>query len=334
MVLSRDIIRYISTPLAMKHKFTDLDYFLSKDRIVYLVKGYYHPPGGVFAYPVFWPDENGDRTHAQWGKYRKDVSDFGKKIFEIHSEYQHNFVPQNTPLVPLEDILEVFHPRNKIKQFKQEWKGSVWHDIFSYLTERLGIPESDMGIFGSYLVDLNRDEKGQHVKDVDFVVYGLENFSKVKNGMEDLLKHFGFSHISKEHIVYHQEKFGKLFNEKINSFEKTLANKWSSIQIESGLLNTLRFVYKAEEVPVNPIATEAERPIAIQGIVEDSDGANFMPRVFSVWAGKKLYTIVTYFWAFQACVKNGEEVLIIGNLHKNSAVISVDSGEHGIKILS
>lgn len=318
----------------MKHDFTDLDYFLSKDKIVYLVKGYYHPLDRVFAYPVFWPDENGDRAHPQWGRYRKDVSDFGKKIFEIHLEYQHNFVPRNTPLIPKKDILEVFNPRDKIKQFKQEWQGTVWHDIFSYLTDRLGIPEPDIGIFGSYLVNLNRDEKGKHVKDVDFVVYGLGNFFKVKNGMENLLEYFGFSHISKEHIAYHQEKFGKLFNEKVNSFEKTLANKWSSIQIKPGLLNTLRFVYKAGEIPLNPITTEAERPIAIQGIVEDSDGANFMPRVFTVRAEQKLYTVATYFWAFQSCVKNGEEVLITGNLHKNSAVISVDSREYGIKILS
>ena len=47
--------------------FLDLDYFLSKDKIVYLVKGYYHPSIGVFATPVFWPDKKGQRVHPQWG---------------------------------------------------------------------------------------------------------------------------------------------------------------------------------------------------------------------------------------------------------------------------
>jgi len=324
----------LSIPLTMKREFTDLDYFLSKDKIVYLVKGYYHPPGGVFAYPVFWPDKNGDRRHTQWGRYKKDVSDFGKKIFEIHPEYQHDFVPRNTPLVLEKDILEIFHPRDKIKQFKQEWQGSVWYDIFNYLTEKLGIAEADMGIFGSYLVGLNRDGKGKHVKDVDFIVYGLENFHKVKNSIEDLLDYFGFSHISKEHIRYHQEKFGKLFDPAVNSFDKTLANKWSAIQIKPGILNTLRFVYKEDEIPPNPISSPVEVLIQIEGIVEEDVGANFMPRIFSVEIKNSVYAVITYFWAFQSCVKQGDKVLITGNLHQDGRTISVDSHSHGIKILS
>lgn len=319
---------------SMKHEFTDLDYFLSKDKIVYLVKGYYHPLGGVFAYPVFWPDEKGDREHARWGRYRKDVSDFGKKIFELHPEYRHNFVPQNTPLVPESHILEVFDPRNRIKNFKQEWQGSVWHDIFNYLVDKLEISEGDIGIFGSYLVGLNKNTDGNHIKDVDFAVYGLENFYKIKNGIEDLLNYFGFSHISKEHIAYHQKKFGKLFNARINSFDKTIANKWSSIQIKPGLLNTLRFVYKKNEIPENPIKGEVIGQTQIEGVVTEDIGTNFMPRTFKVKSNKDFYTIVTYFWAFQSCVKDGDKVVIAGNLHADGKTISVDSTKHGIKILS
>jgi predicted nucleotidyltransferase len=316
----------------MKHEFVDLDYFLSKDKIVYLVKGYYHPPGGVFAYPVFWPDKSGDRRHEKWGRYKKDVSDFNKKIFEIHPEYQHNFVPQNTPLVPEKDILEVFHPRDKIEQFKQEWQGFVWYDIFHYLTCNLGILELDIGIFGSYLVGLNKDIENRHIKDVDFVIFGLDNFHKVKNGMEKMLKHFSFSHISKEHIAYHQEKFGGLFDIRASSFKKTLANKWSSIQIKSGLLNTLRFVYKKNEIPSNPIEGSILRQAQIKGVVVEDIGVNFMPRVFKIKSSGIVHTIVTYFWAFQSCVKNGDNILVTGDLYENR-VIAVDDSSHGIKIL-
>lgn len=315
----------------MNYKFTDLDYFVSKDKIVYLVKGYYHTKDRVFAYPVFWPDINGDRVHSKWGRYRKNVSDFGKEIFKIHPEYSHNFVPRNTPLVFQSDIAEVFHPQDRIKQFKQEWRGFVWYDIFDYLTGKLKIPEKDMGIFGSYLVGLNKNMGGSHIKDVDFAVYGLENFYKVRNGMEVLLKHFGFSHIGEDHIVYHQEKFGSLFNPEINSFNKTLANKWPSIQIKTGLLNTLRFVYKKNEIPKNPILGVKIKRVQIEGIVVDDTGVNFMPRTFKIETNGNVYTIITYFWAFQSCVKNGDRVFITGDLYQGR-VVAVDDANHGIKI--
>lgn len=316
------------------HNFTDLEYFLSKDKIFYITKGYYHTKNSIFAYPVFWPDKNGERVHPRLGSYTKNISDFNEKIFKLHPEYHHKFIPSNIPLIPKSDIIGIFNPRDKIKIFLEQKHTTVWHDIFIYLTKNLFIPTQDIGIFGSYLIDLHQDKKNKHIKDIDFVIYGLDNFYKIKRNIENLLTHFGFKHISTEHIRYHIHKFGTLFDKDVNSFKKTLANKWSSIQIKPGLLNTLRFVYKAEEIPPNPIITGIESLIQIEGIVENDVGSNFMPRVFTIRADKKIYTVVTYFWAFQSCVKKEDYVLVTGNLHQGKKVISIDSSSHGIKILS
>lgn len=311
----------------------DLDYFITFNHIVYLVKGPYHPHDYVFAYPVFWPEKSGDRIHPRFGNFKKDVSDLNEKIFIIHPEYRHNNVPFNTPLVPHNHIIEIFKPRERIPSFLKEEEKTVWHKIFFYLTDNLKIPKDDVGIFGSYLVELHKNKKGEQIKDVDFVIYGLDNFLKVKNGIEKLLHYFGFSHISQEHINYHVQKFGSLFDPTVNSFAKTLANKWSSIQIKPGILNTLRFVYKPEERPENPITSEIEKPIQLKGVVEDDAGTNFMPRIFTLNSQNKRYRIVTYFWAFQSCVKNGDHCLITGNLHKDGQTVSIDGCNHGIKIL-
>lgn len=315
------------------HKFIDLEYFLSFDHIVYLVKGYYHPQNSVLAYPVFWPDENGDRVHPIFGRFIKNVSDFNEKIFTIHPEYQHADIPSNTPLIPRNHVIEVFQPKERVPEFLEQEKNTVWHNIFMYLTTSLDIPKDDIGIFGSYLVGLHKNAMGSQIKDIDFVIYGLENLFKVREGIERLLQHFGFTHISNEHIRYHMQKFGILFDPSINSFDKTSANKWSSIQIKPGLLATLRFVYKLEEVPPNPITSDISKLIQIEGVVEDDIGTNFMPRVFTIHAAGSLYTIVNYFWAFQSCVKKGDQCLITGNLHKDGKVISVDAASHGIKIV-
>lgn len=316
------------------HKFSDLEYFISSDQIIYIVKGPYHPDDGVFAYPVFWPDKTGDRVHPRFGRFKKEVSDFNEKIFTIHPEYRHTDIPLNIPLVPRSHIEEVFEPKKRIQAFLKQEQGTVWHDIFTYLTDTLDIPAEEIGIFGSYLFELHKDQTGSHIKDIDFAIYGLKNFFKVRQVIDRLLQHFGFTHISDEHIKYHIQKFGSLFKQGINSFEKTLANKWSSIQIKPGILSTLRFVYKPEEMPPNPITSDIQGPIQIEGTVEDDIGTNFMPRVFTIRTADNLYTIVTYFWAFQACVKKGDNCLITGNIHEDKKTISVDSQSHGIKILS
>ncbi|MBI2042033.1 MAG: hypothetical protein HYT20_03380 [Candidatus Nealsonbacteria bacterium] len=57
----------------MKTDLTDLDYFRTKDNVILLVKGYYHPENFVLSVPVFWPDSTGDRINESGRKYRKDV---------------------------------------------------------------------------------------------------------------------------------------------------------------------------------------------------------------------------------------------------------------------
>ncbi len=312
---------------------TDLDYFLTKDGIVYITRGYYHLPEDIFACPVFWPDKNGDRLHPQRGRYRKDITEFNEKIFSIHPQYRHDSFPRNFPLIPRSEIIEIFHPRDKMLQFLEQEKGTIWHDLALYLKSNISIPLEDIGIFGSYLVDLHKDVGNRQIKDIDFAIYGIDNLIAAKNGMEKLLEHFGFTHISDEHIRYHAEKFGKQFSPSVNTFEKTLANKWSSIQIAPGLLNTLRFVYKENEIPPNPVVCGVKTAVKITGNVIDDIGSNFMPRVFIVQSDTIKYTVVTYCWSFQLCVKNGDRVEIAGNLHDDGKTVSLDAPIHGIKIL-
>ena len=316
--------------------FKDLDYFRTKDDIFFLVKGYYHPSNKVFAYPVFWPDKKGDRFHQKLKRaFRKDTSDIDNaKIFKLYPHYRHSFVPQNIPLIPKNEIIEIFRPQEKLKDFLKKERKTIWFKVYEVICQKRRIPSQDIGIFGSYLVGLSKTQKGKQVKDIDFAVYGIKNCQKLKNNIGKILESLKAKPISKDHITYHAQKFGLKFNPKINSFNKTLSRKWSALQLRKGLLSTIRFIYKNSEIPSNPITSSIKCRFQIQGKVLDDFGTNFMPRTFIIQKNNKKYNVVTYFWGFQEAVKNKDLVLITGNLHQDGKTISIDDINHGIKILN
>jgi len=309
----------------------DLDYCLTRDGVIYLVKGYYHLADSIIAYPVFWPDPNGDRYHPILGRYLKDVSDFNERLFRI---YRSGETPRQTPRLPRSQIIHVWQPKPKMSQFLIKETTGLWRGLVDYLVQSVGIPQDNLGIFGSYLVDMHRNLAGQQIKDIDFVIYGISNLLKVKTALPELMRHFGYGPISADHLNYHIQKFGNDFKPSVNSFKLTLSNKWSSIQIKPGLLCTLRFSYLDSEIPPDPIQAPILHAIQIQGQVTDDIGANFMPRVFKIDSSDREYTVVTYFWGFQSCVRRGDYVIITGNLHRDGRTISIDERSHGIKIIA
>ena len=112
-----------------------------------------------------------------------------------------------------------------------------------------------------------------------------------------------------------------------------LANKWSSIQISPGILSTIRFVYKKGEIPENYFDKKIDGKVKIWGKVTDDFGTNFCPRSFKMKNRDKEYTVATYFWIYQSCVKNGDFVEVYGNLREGD-VVTLDDFDDWIKIKS
>lgn len=308
----------------MKENLTDLDYFRTKDDIIFYAKGYYHTGDIVIAMPVFWPDPKGDRIHAFGRKYRKDV----KEII------RNSELPKSALRVPAKDIVEVFKPRDAFKNFLAESKDSIWRKIALAFIEE-GIPFDDIGIFGSYLVGLAEKDGGGLIKDIDFLIYGLANFRKLRDGsFEKIREKLGLGRISEDHIKWHAKKYGQYFEPGPTNFQETLKRKWPSLQIAPGILSTVRFVYKENEVPPDPVTSAPFEEIIIRGKVIKDEGIHFMPRVFEISSANQIFRVVTYFWAFYCAVKEGDEVEITGTLHKDMVLITLDDGSCGIKIIN
>jgi len=312
----------------------DLDYFRTTDKVIYLVKGDHHDSGHVRAYPVYYPDGNGERSHEIHGSYRKDPNDpDNERLYARHPAYRPTREPLSVPAVSVEDIEERFLPRDALERFLDdpEQKDTIWWQMYLALHEEAGVPQEMIGIIGSYLVELHRNKERWHIKDIDFVIYGLENMRLVKESIEQVRSRLGASGISPEHAAYHAQKFSGILGPQ-TTLEKTLSRKWPSLQLAPGLLATLRFVCQPDEVLPDSWALEKVEEVVISGEVIDADYAVFMPRRFTVQTESGTYQVVIPYWGFHGCVQEGDRVEIGGVMLSDEQTVALLGQEHFLAI--
>jgi len=306
----------------------DLDYFRTKDGLVYLVKGNHHPDNIVRAYPVYWPSETGERYHLTRGSYHKKPTDpNNNELYRIYPQYRPSKEPLSVPAVQVKDIEEHFLPRQAAIRFAhdQEQQETIWNELYKSLLEA-GVPQEDVGIIGSYLVEVHRDKEDRHIKDIDFVVYGLENMKKVKRNIEMIRQKLNATAISPEHVAYHAKKYQGILSPE-STLALSLQRKWPALQLAPGLLDSIRFVYYPEETPPDPWALDKKEEIILQGEVVDDTHAVFMPRRFTVAADKN-YQIVIPYWGWYSPVRNKDKVKIKGVLLEDNKTVVLLSQEH------
>ncbi len=280
------------------------DYVMDTKHDFFFIKGYCHPNNGVYGIKAFQQHENGVRLNRNGLRYDKIYRD----ILEVVSE---------------EHVLERFKPRECETKHKLQ---GIWKKIFDAIQE-LGVPEKDIGIFGSVLIGF------PIVEDVDFVIYGLDNLKKIKNNIDALRLELGVTGISDAHVQYHSEKYSKDHNSEYTNFEKLLRNKWSSLQIKEGLLTTLRFGLNEHEISdlfrFDPAASGQD--ITLKGEVIDDALVDLCPRIFTLADADTTYTVATHYWAYQSCVKKGDVVRVRGELVEDRVILN--KYDHGIWLM-
>ncbi|MCX6750515.1 MAG: hypothetical protein NTZ83_03585 [Candidatus Pacearchaeota archaeon] len=252
-------------------------------------------------------------------QYTKGDKAYGNLVFAPNSKgerFNHllnksyiKVINQNQNINEIKNIKKVFKPRpffNKnYKNLIRKWKKLADALIF------IGINKNDIGIYGSYLIgfDIKRD--------IDFVIYGKSNYKKLLKKIELIRRIIRAKKISSRHINYQAKKY-QLFLSKKNNFEQMLKNKWSSLQISKNNLATLRFVYKNNEIKEDTKLRKGKSKI-ITGRVLNSLGASLIPRTFSIKYKNKTTRVLTYFWAYQSCVKDKQRIRIFGEYNKTMA---------------
>ncbi len=263
--------------------------------------------------------------HGYWNMIGTQVFKLGNERFNPLTRKHYDKVSSRfiTEEINSSSIVNRFCPKKCFRKKKNSLQG-VWKKIGNALSKIVG--EDNVGIMGSTLIGFPLK------KDVDFIVYGKKNCAKIQRNIDWVKGFVGASEISNDHVKYQVKKYGSFHNTSINSFQELLRNKWSSLQIDKGILSTIRFAYKEKEFPENPWQNPSEGLTTVSGVVVDAFGTSFCPRTFIIRNSKGLVKIASYFWAYHQCVKKGDKVFVTGN--KREGFVTVDTPHHGIKVLA
>ena len=249
-----------------------LDYILDYDDNFWII-GYID--NEVKGYIVYKVDENGDRyNHITQKNYKKCSCQKFDKI----PAYKKVFKPNE------------FYINNKSKLT------GVWKAYIEVLNH-IGITDEDIGIFGSYMIGFDI------TKDVDFVIYGLDNLKKYYDNNDYIKKCINATYISQEHMQHQYNKHKNDYHQKTDLYE-IISRNWSGVQVSEGVLSTPRFIDRRKQ----HISVAIQNKQVITFEVIDGFKSALLPRTSKVLYNGEEYTVETCLWKYQSFLRKGDIV--------------------------
>jgi predicted nucleotidyltransferase len=191
----------------------DGDTFVTKDGFIFNTFGYEHPADKVFAFLKYIPAKlkalfNVQMLERTW-KYgdtqlfraeklytAKNYATFIEAFRKNFPDYVYYCYLRNKELItaPLNLIDRVFVPKDRLAALRQVKKPDSLQklalELVSMLSEASGVGLDDFGIHGSIALGMHAPES-----DIDFVVYGSENFRLVEETIVRLVNAGKLSYI-------------------------------------------------------------------------------------------------------------------------------------------
>lgn len=276
-----------------------LDYLLDYDDNFWVVNEIdeVSPKG----YIVYYVDDNGDRYNSITKKhYRKN---------------------NKQELIPIPKIKRIFKPNAFFLNNKDKIEG-VWKKYVEVLN-KIGIKDQDIGIFGSLLIGF------EIIKDVDFIIYGIDNLYKYYENNDFIKNYIGASYITPSHIKHQYEKHKNLYPQKCDLLE-IISRNWSGVQIKEGVLSTPRFIDR--ENMLTPIINSELETITCRVI--SSIESNLFPRRGKVIFENEEYTIMTNRWKFQSFLRDDDIIECLGRVDRQKKVITLNDKDSYIRYLN
>jgi len=274
-----------------------LDYILDYDDNFWIVEQIDNEIKGFIAYEV---DENGNR-----------YNNITKKNY---SKAKFNKIEK----IPA--YKKVFKPNEFYLNNKKKLKG-VWKKYVDGLN-KIGIEDSDIGIFGSYLVGFDI------TKDIDFVIYGEDNLYKYYDNNEFIKEYTNSTYINEKHIIHQYNKSSTYYHEKTDLLE-IIKRNWSGIQIDENVLSTPRFVDKNNQhiLPNN----KNKRVVKVEVI--DGFKTTMLPRWGKVKYNGEEYKIETCLWKYQSFLKKGDVIECFASINDDLKTITLTNEDCYVKFI-
>ena len=212
----------------------DGDTFVTKDGFIMNTFGYEHPDDRVFAFLKYIPSQykalfNVEMLSRTW---RFGTNPLTNQLFRAEKLYTaknyQTFIEafrKNFPdylfydqtrgkeliTAPLEKIEQVFVPKDRLV-WLQNLKNpdslqKISLQLIDLVAKESDVPISDFGIHGSIALEMHAPES-----DMDFVVYGSENFRLVEQAIQRLVNQAMLSYIAGNRIEAARKFVGKYQN--------------------------------------------------------------------------------------------------------------------------
>lgn len=305
-----------------------------KDNLIFDIKGLLHPDDRKICFLRFYPHPEGDRI--------KDGKSF-RKIYNIYERYSilrekfpnYLFYSKELDLelqgVKNNEIKRIYTPRYFFKVLKEkvnlnnnEKKSKELCDFFITKGE---IPEDSIGISGSTMVGLNKDDS-----DIDLIVYGTKTSLKFQERLNKIL-------IESNHCrTYTIEEFRTHYNWRVGgsdiSFEDFMRSEKRKLHQGKfqGVDFFIRYIKSPEDWKGNFYDYRYKNygRLKIKAIITDSKDSIFSPCSYKIKClevlnsqlisnkidVKDIYEINSFRGRFCEHAREGETVIVEGKLEK------------------
>lgn len=313
-------------------------YFIrTKDNLFFAVNGYYHPKTHYLAFLRYIPSDDGNRC-LNGLKFKKvnsfEAYDFLKNNYPEYLFYA-NIKDKLMMGVPREDVEEIYNPIEGLRKIRESKDKSQLYEKISLLSDefhnKCGISYENMGITGSTLIGLQKDDKS----DIDFIIFGLNNhknavdsYGKLKNNQNSVLDCINDSYWNFVYKKRIKDNSMTLDEFKFYEFRKNNRGLIKDTLFDILLTRTDNEIISDEEIECTPL-----EKIKIKCKIKDDSLSYDYPAIYHVedvefleGSYENIENIISFTHTYTGIVKNNEEVIASGvcekHLNKKTGKIS------------
>lgn len=301
-----------------------LTYFKDIHDLIYYSKGILAPNGNLISTLVYIPENSEIAQLIQLKsnqKYIKRIIDcsFDKINYSNLSKQNQNYInsriwmnPESRAkyiTVPIVDIKEIYNPRKAFQDAQNE--GGIVRVVLNDLRnlfDHVGIANEDCGLYGALQVQIYKTESSKP-KDIDVIVYGLDNFKIFKSIQNILLNKYNFKRFDKKFIDTKTYEFRILKNLYRRDKELALIHK-SGIKIET------KFIRNSKDKKTFPMNffNNVGMDCTFKGrVINDDEAFTIAPSTFVVKSNSnRVVKVTSLIYLMAGAAFKNEKVNIIG----------------------
>ncbi|TRO48340.1 hypothetical protein E2P47_03085 [Candidatus Bathyarchaeota archaeon] len=304
----------------------DGDTFVTREGFILNTFGYEHPPGRIFAFLKYIPAEFKDFFDVQMLKRTWNFK--SKKLFRAEKLYTAKnyktfievfrknfpdyiyycpFRKKDLLTTPLNLIKAIFIPKYcliKLRNIKKlDNLQSMALDLLNMISEASGVKLDYFGMHGSIALNMHSIES-----DIDFVIYGSDNFRKVELAISDLVEMGKLRYIVSNRLDK-ARKFQGRYKKKVFMYNAT--RKPNEVKTTYG---SKKFVFV--------------KPVKFQCVISDDSENMFRPAIYKITNYKPLTPkselqtdiipdrVISNIGCYRNVARIDDKIEVAGNLEK------------------